>query len=91
MHVHGPVQPNGHGQLGAGLFPLSCLDVQRTEAEVAVRLERTHAQLLGQGEGLALVGFGRRGIGRVGMGMDGAKLVQRKRLKPALLLVLSTC
>ena len=58
MHVHGTVQPNGHGQLSARLLPLACPGVQRAEAEVTVRLERTHAQLLGQGEGLAVVGFG---------------------------------
>jgi hypothetical protein len=40
-----------------GLLPLADLDVQNAEAEVTVRLERTHAELLGQGEGLAVVGF----------------------------------
>ena len=33
--------------------------VQRAEATVAVRLERAHAQLLGQGESLCIVGGGR--------------------------------
>ena len=54
---------------------------------VAVGLERAHAQLLGQGQGLLVVGFGLRGIGGVGVGMDGAKLVQRVRLVPAFLLL----
>ena len=57
MHVHGTVQRNGSGQRGARLLMLACLDVQRTEAEVAVRLERSHTEILGQGEGLAVVGF----------------------------------
>ena len=57
MHVHGTVQPNGHGQLSARLLPLACPGVQSAEAEVAVRLERTHAECFGQGEGLAVVGF----------------------------------
>ena len=64
-HVHGPVQLDGGGQLGAGLLPLAGRGIQRAEAAVAVGLERAHAQLLGQGEGLAVVGFGRldlRGI-----------------------------
>ena len=34
------------------------LGIQRAEAAVAVGLERAHAQFLGQGEGLAVVGFG---------------------------------
>ena len=47
---------------------------------MAVGLERAHAQLLSQGEGMVVGGFGRRGIGGVGVGLDGAKLVQRQRL-----------
>ena len=50
---------------------------------MAVGLERTHAQLLGQGQGLLVVGFGLLGIGGIGVGMDDAKLVQRVRLVPA--------
>ena len=42
--------------------------------------ERAHAQFLGQGQGLLVVGFGLRGIGGIGVGLDGAKLVQRVRL-----------
>jgi len=54
---------------------------------VAVRLERAHAQLLGQGEGLLVAGFGLRAIGRVSVSMDDAKLVQRDCLVPACLLL----
>ena len=49
--------------------------------------ERAHAEFLGQGQGLLVVGFGLRDIGRVGVGMDDAKLVQRERLVPAFLLL----
>jgi hypothetical protein len=42
--------------------------------------------LLGKGQGLLVVGFGLRDIGGVGVGIDGAKLVQRQRLVPAFLL-----
>ena len=58
-HVHGAVQLDGSGQLGAGLLPLARLGVQRAEAEVAVGQERAHAQLLGQGYGLLVGGCGR--------------------------------
>ena len=54
---------------------------------VAVRLERAHAQCLGQGQSLLVVGFGLRGIGGIGVGMDNAKLVQRERLVTAFLLL----
>ena len=55
MHLHGTVQHHGSGQLGARLLPLACPGVQRAEAEVAVRLERTHTECFGEGEGLAVV------------------------------------
>ena len=38
--------------------PLAGRGVQRAEAKVAVGLQRAHAEFLGQGEGLAVVGFG---------------------------------
>src|SRR5262249_50894093 len=34
-----------------------CLAIQCAEAEIAMGCERTHAQLVGQGEGLAVVRF----------------------------------
>ena len=49
--------------------------------------ERAHAEFVGQGQGLLVVGFGLRDIGGDGVGLDGAKLVQRKRLGPACLLL----
>src|SRR5438093_12608218 len=54
-HVHGTIQLNGGGQFNTGLLWPSQLEVQRPEAAVAVRLERAHAQRLGQSEGLAVV------------------------------------
>jgi hypothetical protein len=41
-----------------GLLPLTELGIQRPQAAVAVGLERPHPQLVGQGEGLAIVIFG---------------------------------
>ena len=52
---------------------------------VAVGLERAHAEFLGQGQGLLVVGLGLRGIGGIGVGMDDAKLVPRERLVPTFL------
>ena len=62
-------------QRGAGLLPLAGRGVQRAKAQVAVGLERAHAEFLGQGQGLLVVGFGLCGIGRIGVGLDNAKLV----------------
>ena len=67
-----------------GLLLWARLEVQGTEATVVVGHERVHAELLGQGQGLLVVGFGLCGIGGSGVGMDNAKLVQRERLVPAL-------
>ena len=63
------------------------LAVQPAQPEVAVGHERAHAQFLGQGQGLLVVGFGLRDIGGIGVGLDDAKLVQRERLVPAFLLL----
>jgi hypothetical protein len=54
---------------------------------MAVGHERTHAEFLGQDEGLLVVGFSLHDIGRIGVGMDNAKLVQRERLIAAVLLL----
>jgi hypothetical protein len=59
-----------------GLLLLALLEIQGAEATVAVGLERAHAEFVGQGEGLLVVGFGLRDIGGVGVGMEDAKLVQ---------------
>ena len=40
------------------LLLLADRGIQRAEAAVAMGLERAHAEFLGQGEGLAVVGFG---------------------------------
>ena len=54
--------------------------VGMADGTAAVGLERAHAQLLGQGQSLLVVGFGLRGIRRVSVGLDNTKLVQRERL-----------
>src|SRR5215813_9048051 len=57
-HVHVTVEGYGGGQLGTGLLPLASRGIQRAQAQVAVGLERAHAEFLGQGEGLLVVRCG---------------------------------
>src|SRR5262245_43462461 len=57
-YVHSTVQLDSGGRGGTRLLPLPLPGVQCPEATVAVRLERVHAQLFGQGEGLAVVAGG---------------------------------
>ena len=87
-HLHGTVEVDGGGQLDTGLLTTADLAVQPAEPMVAVGLERAHAECLGQGQGLLVVGFSLHDIGGVGVGLDGAQLVQRMRLV-ATLFVLS--
>jgi hypothetical protein len=47
---------------------------------VAVGHERAHAEFIGEGQGLLVMGFGLLGLGRVGVSIDDAKLVQRECL-----------
>ena len=61
-HVHGAVELDGGGQGGAGLLPLASLVVQPAQPVVAVGHEWAHAKLLGQGQGLLIVGFGLRDL-----------------------------
>ena len=64
-HVHGAAQVNGARQFSTGLLRLVDLGVQHTKAEVAMGLERAHAELIGQGQGLAVVGFGQPALRRL--------------------------
>ncbi len=79
-HVHGPVHRDGGRQLGMGLLPLASLRIQRPEATVAVRLEWAHAWLLGQGEGLLVMGCGRLTLWGIALHGDVAEESKRLRL-----------
>src|SRR5262245_30523488 len=57
-HVHGTVEVQSSRECGAGLLLHSGRGIQGTEAAVAVGRKRAHAECLGEGEGLAVVGFG---------------------------------
>src|SRR4030095_11342651 len=61
-HVHAAIQVDGGAQLGTGLLLLAGRGIQSTEAAVTVRHKRAHAEFLGQGQGLAVVGFVWRGL-----------------------------
>ena len=61
--------------------------VQPAQPEVAVSLGQAHPQLFGEGEGLLVVGFCLSDIGRIGVGKDDAKLVQRERLIAVVLML----
>src|SRR5262249_26903539 len=56
-HLHGAVHMDSRRQRHARLLKPLYLVVQRAETAVAVGPEWTHAQFLGQGEGLLVVGF----------------------------------
>jgi len=73
-HVHGAVEVDGSCKVSTGLLSPAYPGVQCAEVPVAMGLERSHAQLLGQGEGLAVGGFGLLGIGGSSVGLDSAKL-----------------
>ena len=53
---------------------------------MAVRYQRAHPPRLSEGQGLLIVGGGLRDLGGSGVGRDGAKLIQRERLVPTLVL-----
>jgi hypothetical protein len=57
-HVHGAVQVDRRGQLGASLLVLIGLDVEGTEPQVTMCLQRAHAEFSNQGKGLAIVCLG---------------------------------
>ena len=78
---------DGRRQLGAGLLPLACLGIQGAEAEVAVGLERAHAEFLSQGEGLAVVGFGRLDLRGIAPRRNVAEEAQGIRLVAAFLVL----
>src|SRR5215813_10463611 len=57
-HLHVAVQGYGGAQCGVRLLSLAGGGIQRAEPPMAVGDERTHAERLGQGQGLQVVGFG---------------------------------
>jgi hypothetical protein len=71
---------NGCRELTAGWLRLARLGIRGAETQVAVGLERAHAQCIGQGDGLALGGFGLFDRWRVTLRRDLAEEVQGIRL-----------
>src|SRR4029453_7908227 len=88
-HVHRRVHRDGGRQLGQSLLLLAGLAIQRPEATVAVRLEWAHAKFLGQGEGLAVVGYGGVALGGIALCRNVTEEAQGIRLVPPLLVLAS--
>src|SRR5215510_1389657 len=85
-HLHGVVQRDSSRKLGAGLLWPAAPCIQRTEATVAVGLQRAHAKLRGQGEGLVVVGCGLRGRQWLSLRCNLADEPQGIRLIPTFIL-----
>ena len=85
-HLQGTVQVDGRCQLGTGLLSPAAVGVEGAEAVVAVGLQRAHAKLRGQGQGLLVVGFGMRDIRGMALGGDLTEEPQRIGLVSAFLL-----
>src|SRR5262252_6021711 len=79
------IQCYGRSQCGARWLWAARLDVEGTQAQVTVCLQGTHTQLLGQGEGLTVVDFGRRALRRFTPRRNVAEEAQSIRLVAALL------
>jgi hypothetical protein len=79
-HFHGPIQLKGGGQFSMGLSAASKLGTEFPSAEVAVGNQRAHLQLLGQGEGLAVVISGLHALWRLAPRRNVAEETQGIRL-----------
>src|SRR5262245_23022160 len=79
-HLHSAVQVESDRQCSLCLLWPAQLDIQHAQAEVAVRLQRAHANLFGQGEGLAVVGFGLGNVRWIAMRGTVAQETVRMRL-----------
>src|SRR5262245_8286216 len=90
-HVHGAVELDGSRKCNTGLLPLTGLHIQRAKAAVAVSLEGAHAQLLGQGEGLAVGGCGQLKREGSTLRVDDAEQPQGPRLLASQVLLRSMC
>ena len=67
-----------------GLLPLGRALGERAEAQVAVGHERVHAEIRGQGQGLAIARLGSPGVRRIAANGDLAQEPKRPRLVAAL-------
>ena len=69
-HLHRLVHLDPCRQLSTSLRPLADYGIQRAETPVAVRLERAHAQRLGQSQGLTVGGFDQLGLRGLAVRVD---------------------
>jgi hypothetical protein len=82
-HRHGAIHLDGCGQCCPGLLALAGGGVEGAEPQVAMRLQRTHPQGLGQG--LAVMGGGLRDLRRLAPCRNVAEEAQGIRLTATLL------
>src|SRR5262249_19067712 len=88
-HLHGLIEVDRRRQRGTGLLPMAGHGGQHAEALVAVGLERAHAQLLGQGEGLAVMGSGPLALRGIAMRGNVAEETHGVRLVAAFLVLMA--
>src|SRR5262245_3020470 len=85
-HLHCTIQLGSRGEGSPGLRSAAQPTRDGTETEVTVGLERTHAEFLGQGEGLAVVDLSRRKLRGITMRSDVAQEPQGIGLIASLLM-----
>src|SRR5262249_59120166 len=85
QHVHVAIHRRGSREVLAGFTALAGASVELAEPQVAVGQDRTHAQLVSDGHGLPVRGFGSFRIWWVAMRSDPAQSAERPRfLVPSL-------
>jgi hypothetical protein len=90
-HPHGAIEVGGGGELEASPLSLAKPESEPTEAEMAVRHERSHTECLGQREGLMAMSFGQRARGEIAMCCDLPEEVSCIRLMAPFLVLPSEC
>ena len=88
-HVHSAIHLDSGGERGAGQCSTVCLAVERAETVVTVRLQRAHAEVFGQGEGVLIVDHGWLAIRRLTPCCDVAEQAQGIGLVTAFLVLTS--
>src|SRR5712692_8290558 len=87
-HVHLAVHRCRRRQMLSGLPMPVGLQEELAQVEVAMGDERTHAEVAGQGQGLAIVAFRRLDSRRIATGDDFAEQAETPRLVAVLLVAL---
>src|SRR5262245_7125118 len=86
-HLHAAVHVDRGRQLALSLLATTSALVELAQPEVAVGRQRAHLELVGQGQRLAVVGFGLLHFGWISPGGDLAKEAERPRFVAALIVL----